>query len=123
MNITALDISLSSHFLENSTIEDLLDELMVEKWNSSIMYEDYFNECKPTQCTYTHQSKNNAIYIVTTIIGLIGGLTTALKLIVPRLVMVARKKKEVQRSQNGKTISNTGLCILYKLNNCKSIQI
>jgi beta-lactamase regulating signal transducer with metallopeptidase domain len=123
MNISALDTSLSSRFLENSTIEHLLGELMVEEWNSSIMYENYFNECEPIECTYTHQIKNNIIYIVTTLIGLIGGLTTALKLIVPRLVMFARKKKEVQRSQNGKTISKTGLCILYKLNSCKSIHI
>ncbi len=86
MNITALDTSLSSRYLENSTIEHLLDQLMVEEWNSSIMYENYFNECEPIECTYTHQTKNNIIYIVTTIIGLIGGLTTALKLIVPRLV-------------------------------------
>jgi hypothetical protein len=86
MNISALDTSLSSRFLENSTIEHLLGELMVEEWNSSIMYENYFNECEPIECTYTHQTKNNIIYIVTTIIGLIGGLTTALKLIVPRLV-------------------------------------
>ncbi len=88
MNITALDTSLSSRFLKNSTIEDLLDELMVEEWNPSIMYENYFNECEPIECTYTHQTKNSIIYIVTTIIGLIGGLTTALKLIVPRLVKV-----------------------------------
>ncbi len=94
MNITALDTSLSSRFLENSTIEDLLDELMIEEWNSSIVYENYFNECKPTECSYTHQTKHNAIYIVTTIIGLIGGLITALKLIVPRLVKFARRKKE-----------------------------
>jgi beta-lactamase regulating signal transducer with metallopeptidase domain len=82
---------------------------MVEEWNSSIMYENYFNECEPTECTYTHQTKNNILYIITTIIGLIGGLTTALKLIVPRLVMLARKKKEVPRPNNGKTISKIGM--------------
>jgi hypothetical protein len=88
MNITALDVSLSSRYLENSTIEDLLDQLMVEEWNSSIMYENYFNECEPIECIYTHQTKKKPIYIITTIVGLIGGLTTALKLIVLRLVKV-----------------------------------
>jgi hypothetical protein len=108
-NITALDSSLLSRYLENSTIEDLLDELMVEKWNLSIMHDNYFNECEPRECSYTRQTKNNIIYIVTTIIGLIGGLTTALKLIVPRLVMLARRKKEVTRPQNGKIISKIGM--------------
>ncbi len=109
MNITALDTSLPSRYLENSTIEDLLDELMVEEWNSSIMYENYFNECEPRECTYNQQTKNSIIYIVTTIIGLIGGLMTALKLIVPRLVMVVRKKKEETRPHNGKIISKIGM--------------
>ncbi len=102
MNITALDTSLSSRYLENSTIEDLLDQLMVEEWNSSIIYENYFNECEPIECTYNQQTKNSIIYIVTTIIGLNGGLITVLKLIVPRLVKFARRKKETAASETGK---------------------
>ena len=86
INATALDKSLSSQFLENSTIKEVVDQLMIEQWNSSIMYDSYYNECQPSQCTYTYETKNNAIYIVTTLFGLIGGLVTALQLIVPRLV-------------------------------------
>jgi hypothetical protein len=86
MNITALDKSLLIRFFENSTIEELVEDLMVEQWNSSQMYESYYNQCQPSQCTYTHETKNSDIYIITTLVGLIGGLTTALKLIVPRLV-------------------------------------
>ena len=86
MNVTALDMSLSNHFLENATIESILNELMVEEWNSSSMYDKYYNECQPKQCSYTRTTKNSAIYIVTTVIGLIGGLITVLKLVVPRLV-------------------------------------
>jgi hypothetical protein len=86
MNVTALDESLPSRFLPNSTLQNVVDELMVEEWTRSIMYENYFNECQPTECTYTHETKNSIIYIVTTLFGLTGGLTTALKLLVPRLV-------------------------------------
>jgi hypothetical protein len=78
---------LSSRFFENSTIEELVNQLMVEEWNPSVIYENYYNECQPSQCIYTHQTKNDAIYIITTLVGLIGGLTTALKLIVPRMVI------------------------------------
>jgi hypothetical protein len=85
-NVTSLNSSLSSRFFENSTIEELVNQLMVEEWNPSVIYENYYNECQPSQCTYTHQTKNDAIYIVTTLVGLIGGLTTALKLLVPRMV-------------------------------------
>ncbi|CAF1443745.1 unnamed protein product [Adineta steineri] len=86
MNVSALDRSLLVRFVENSTTQEMMDELMIETWNSSIMYESYYNECQPSQCSYTVETKNDAIYIITTLIGLVGGLITVLKLAVPRMV-------------------------------------
>ncbi|CAF1411108.1 unnamed protein product [Adineta steineri] len=86
MNVSALDKSLLVRFVENSTVQEVMDELMIETWNSSIMYESYYNECEPSECSYTVDTKNGAIYIITTLIGLVGGLITVLKLIVPRMV-------------------------------------
>ncbi|CAF1508415.1 unnamed protein product [Adineta ricciae] len=86
MNVTAMDPNVSVEFMVNSTLEDILDKLMVEQWFPSITYESYYNECAPLKCTYTHKTKNSIVYIVTMIIGLIGGLITVLKQTVPRLV-------------------------------------
>jgi hypothetical protein len=86
MNVTSLNVSLSIQFFENSTIEDILNQLMVEEWNVSSMYDNYYSECQPSKCSYTRTAKNSAIYIVTTIIGLVGGLITVLKIVVPYLV-------------------------------------
>jgi hypothetical protein len=86
MNIEALDASLPSVYDINSTIQDLVDNLMIEQWNPSTMYEQYYNECNATQCTYTLETRNDLIYIFTTLFGIAGGLTTVLKLVVPRLV-------------------------------------
>lgn len=102
MNITHLNSSLLINFMENSTIQEITDQLMVEQWNSSIMYDNYYNQCQPSQCIYTYKTKNSAIYIVTTIIGLIGGLITCLRFVVPRLVMFVRMKKELARAEMGK---------------------
>ena len=88
MNVTALDPSLLVQFMMNSTMEDVVDKLMVEKWIPSITYADYYNACEPLKCSYTHETKNSVIYIITTVIGLIGGLITVLKLIVPRFFAV-----------------------------------
>jgi hypothetical protein len=104
MNLTALDSSLPSQYFINSTTEELLDHLMVEQWNSSQFYDNYYNECQPAQCTYTHQAKNDIIYIVTALVGLLGGLITVLKLIVPRLVKFIRNKIGLRRLENGKII-------------------
>jgi hypothetical protein len=104
MNITALDKTLLVQFFENSTIKEVVDQLMVEQWNQSIMYDRYYNSCQPVECIYTHQTKNNPIYIVTTLIGLLGGLITFLKIIVPRLGMFLWKKQEQPRIYTGKRI-------------------
>ncbi|CAF1453467.1 unnamed protein product [Adineta steineri] len=92
MNVSALDKSLLVRFMENSTVQEMMDELMIETWNSSIMYESYYNECQPSQCSYTVDTKNDAIYIITTLIGLVGGLITVLKLMVPRIVKDERER-------------------------------
>jgi beta-lactamase regulating signal transducer with metallopeptidase domain len=116
LNVTALDKLLPSRFFENSTIQELVNQLMVEEWNPSIMYEKYYNECQLSQCTYTHETKNNVIYIVTTLLGLVGGLITVLKLIVPRIVMALRKKKELSRVENGKKGSKIAVIYVIQIN-------
>ena len=86
MNVTTLNESLLMEFHVDSTIEVRLNKLMVEKWDRLILYENYYNECAASRCSYTYETKNRPIYIVTTIIGLAGGLITVLRLIIPRVV-------------------------------------
>ncbi|CAF1651899.1 unnamed protein product [Adineta steineri] len=86
MNLTTLDVSLLGRFNMSSTIQELIDNLMVEKWNSSTTYDGYYNECQPSKCSYSYQTRNSVIYIITTLIGIVGGLITVLKLITPRVV-------------------------------------
>ncbi len=50
------------------------------------MYEEYYKQCRPPRFTYTYEAKNDAIHIVNTLIGLVGGLVTVLKLFVPLVV-------------------------------------
>ncbi|CAF1112213.1 unnamed protein product [Adineta steineri] len=93
MNVTALDSSLPSQYSEDSTIKNLLNSLMIEEWNLTQFYDQYYDECQPIECTYNVKTRNNVIYIVTTMFGIIGGLITVLKLVVPRVVKFIRKKR------------------------------
>ncbi|CAF1052282.1 unnamed protein product [Adineta ricciae] len=102
-----LHLSLLVRFTANSTIEQLLDQLMVEQWNDSTQYENYYNACNPSICTYTVETKNGTVYIVTTIIGLLGGLITVLKLIVPRAVMLLRRKKQARTLNTSKNTDSS----------------
>ena len=94
MNTTALDQADLTKFAPNTTVGAILDELMVETWNWSAVYGKYFGACQPKECTYTMTGRNDAIYIVTTVIGLIGGLVTVLKFVVPRLVVLLMRRRE-----------------------------
>ena len=100
----ALSATQPSRYRANSTMKTLLDELMVEEWNLTSTYESYYRACQPTQCTYTSVLKNEAIYIVTTLFGLIGGLVTILKVTVPITVKFGRKLKKSSRSKSGRML-------------------
>ena len=86
LNATILNASLSTKFTANSTVREMIDKLMVEQWKWNITFAKYFDECEPSQCTYTIGGKKDAQHVVTTMIALIGGLVKALKLVVPRVV-------------------------------------
>ncbi|CAF1656743.1 unnamed protein product [Adineta ricciae] len=102
MNMTALDSSSKTRYSVKSTIKELLDQLMIEEWNPSWSYENYYNECQPIECTYIHETKNGIVYIITALFGLVGGLITVLKIVVPLLVKFLRRKKELETSENSK---------------------
>jgi hypothetical protein len=99
-NITfnPLDASLSS---SNATVQSLVDGLLVENWESSVVYEQYYSTCAPLSCSYTFDGKINLIYTITTIIGLYGGLTIVFKLISPVLMqivdyLIMRRRQQFQ---------------------------
>lgn len=90
LNVNALKENDLSRSASSSTIENLLNNLMIEKWNWTVNHETYYSNCNPNQCTYTIRSKSGIPYIITILIGLAGGLVTSLKLIIPRLVLMIR---------------------------------
>lgn len=111
IHISALTTSASSRFLSNSTVEELVDQLMVEAWNFSAEHSSYFNVCRVAQCSYTYITRNDALFVITTVFGLIGGLVKVLRFGVPLAVnnvfklikRVRRPSPQPIRSENGKT--------------------
>ena len=81
--ITAMNSSVPSRFSPNDTIIVIVSNLMIEEWQFSIDYDDYYAACAPTSCTYTISRQLGIIYMVTTIVGLFGGLSVSLRIIIP----------------------------------------
>ncbi|CAF1397819.1 unnamed protein product [Rotaria sp. Silwood1] len=71
LNISTLEYS---QFNLNSTIESILNNLMIEEFKSNLSYENYFNQCKPLSCSYSYIETNDVIQTITSLISLYGGL-------------------------------------------------
>ncbi|CAF3866540.1 unnamed protein product, partial [Rotaria sp. Silwood1] len=71
----ALNLSINpSRFPINSTVESVLNELMIENFTNSLSYSDYFTQCSPSSCIFSYIDKFNIIEGITTLISLYGGL-------------------------------------------------
>jgi hypothetical protein len=91
MNVSILKIN-STRFSPNISVEEIINEMMIEKWGDNINYSQYYEQCAPKLCTYSFTSRNNALYVFTTMIGLFGGLSVALRIIVPLIVTWIRNR-------------------------------
>lgn len=87
----------SSRFAANTLTNDIVEAMFIEAWSSNISYASFFEQCHPAACSYKSIDRYNVLYVVTTIVGLYGGLTVLLKLIVPlvvhRLLVLLRRAR------------------------------
>ena len=73
--------------LSNPTIEMLLSRMFVDHWFNTTSYERYFNACAPDLCQYTITERYGFLPISIVIFGLYGGLSLALRIIVPFIII------------------------------------
>ena len=89
--IGPLNPLLLSRFPINTTVNDLVAESFVEEWTSTISYSNFFDKCHPSYCQYPLTRRNYALFILTSVLGLYGGMTTVLYFLVPVLINLAGK--------------------------------
>ena len=104
--LTALNSSMQSRYSVSSTIESMINNLMIEEWNATIRYTKYYDACRPDKCSYRSDGRNDLIYIIIILIVIVGGLTTVLKFVVPWLVKLIRKRRRAPRANIGKIQMN-----------------
>jgi hypothetical protein len=86
INITRLNASQPSKFSTDTLVGYLIEQLFIESWSSNLSYPAYFAKCQPVLCSYTDTKRRSLLEIITTIAGLIGGLSTIFKLLSPYIV-------------------------------------
>jgi hypothetical protein len=90
-NVTPLDPMINSRFLQNTTISTIAGQLFIEDWSNSTSFSAYYEQCAPDQCVYTYEERFNLAYTISVIIGIIGGLSTALRILIPPIVKLLRR--------------------------------
>ncbi|UJR34643.1 hypothetical protein I4U23_027420 [Adineta vaga] len=92
-----------NQFSINMTINELLNQLFVEKWNrnTTVNYSSYYERCLPSSCSFTYTERFSILYTITVLLSFQGGLTIVLKWISPHIVRIVnkiynyRKKKRI----------------------------
>ena len=82
-NLTLLNSSRPSRFQKDSIIDTLFSELFIEYWEQSLNYSSYFAGCRPNTCTYEIMRRNSVLESITTVLGLVGGLSVSLRILIP----------------------------------------
>ncbi|CAF1240403.1 unnamed protein product [Rotaria sordida] len=87
-NITALDPNTLINFKPQDSLEVLILSSLVNQLIYTANYTLYYAECQPKICTYTIDQKLHAIARINLVIGLIGGLTILLRILVPSFIKI-----------------------------------
>lgn len=97
VNVSVLDKSYPSRFLPTTINKELIQELFLENILNQTVHNSYYDECLPTVCVFTYTRRFDWIFVLTTLIALVGGLNTTFRLLTPYLVQLAYFFKKILR--------------------------
>ena len=112
--IQALDINLDHTYSNNRKLADLIDELFIENVSITTDFEAFYSECMPKKCIYSYNSRGNAIFLVLTILSLIGGLYVAVKTISMIIVNLYRTIGDKCTKQSRENKPKKSISIMLK---------
>ncbi|CAF4776502.1 unnamed protein product [Rotaria sp. Silwood1] len=108
-NFTVISELEPSRYKLNSTIQTIIDNLMIEEWVTDISYKKYYKQCAPISCTYFKNDKYDWKFVLTQLIGLLASIITVCSFIIQKIVKFVRRRP----SQNTESISCKFSCLIY----------
>ncbi|CAF1507960.1 unnamed protein product [Adineta ricciae] len=89
-----------SRFPPNTPISIIVKELMVEQWNLSLSYEDFYKACAPMYCSYPKTiRKNSFIEVIVVIVSMMGGIVVLWRILThPVVKFILRSVKRTYRN-------------------------
>ncbi|CAF3645712.1 unnamed protein product, partial [Adineta steineri] len=90
----AMIINNKSLYKPTSTVQSIIDKLMIEDWMMNISYDKYYSECAPSSCTYLKIFRRDFGHVLKKLIGLLSSLTLILGLIIPLVIQFIMKRRD-----------------------------
>jgi hypothetical protein len=108
INFTAL--SEPSRFSINTTFASIANNLFIQSWGSAFNYTAYFEQCRPRSYSYTVNQTPPIVSVISTIVGLLGGLSALFRFVIPRIVtfVFARFHRQAQQEESSENVQRKG---------------
>lgn len=95
----------SSRFPPNTTMKIIAEQMMVEEWNLSFSFKQFYESCAPSSCVYSRSKHaKNFGQIIILFVSIISGLSSMLRFIIPLAMKIIYKilqsKDQVQQRSN-----------------------
>ncbi|CAF0935258.1 unnamed protein product [Adineta steineri] len=90
----ALIINNESSYQPTSTIQSIVDNMMIEDWIPLFSYDKYYSECAPSSCTYLKKFRRDFVHVLKKLISLLSSLTLILGLIIPLVIGFIMKRRD-----------------------------
>ncbi|CAF4133929.1 unnamed protein product, partial [Adineta steineri] len=90
----AMIINNESLYQPISTVQSIIDNLMIENWTMNITYNKYYSECALSSCTYLKIFRRDFGYVLKKLISLLSSLTLILGLIIPLVIQFIMKRRD-----------------------------
>jgi hypothetical protein len=87
--VSPLNDSIASRFSKKDPIHIMIEKQFVEEWTSAASYEQYYAACAPTTCRYEIAQRQSILHVITSLLGLYGGLTIGLRLLIWRATQIS----------------------------------
>ncbi|CAF3888420.1 unnamed protein product [Rotaria sp. Silwood1] len=87
-DFTALNADDMITFKPKDTVNDLIMAAFIDQQIQMADYESYYTQCQPEMCIYTIDQKLHSVTLVNSVIGLLGGLSVVLRLLIPLLIKI-----------------------------------
>lgn len=106
LNIKPLQLGKSKNSSVTEPIDNIVSRLFIDEWKFSSEPTVHYQQCKPTVCTYSYISDFEPIHVITTVIGLLGGLSIILRFLVPVVVRIVVQHRATRNGHSTPSITH-----------------